>query len=140
MSEQDDNQTASNGRFQFVNELGRGVLGEAYEVIDEVRSEHVVLKVFLRSKPRNLDEFRLEFQSLARLNHPNLAKFHHLVDPASDTQELLKDRIGAHGLAITEEFVDGYDVLSYLRLPPTPCKSKTLSTGPHAVCACKAAE
>lgn len=110
----------NHSRFQFVKELGRGVLGEAYEVIDEVRSEHVVLKVFLRSRPRNLAEFRLEFQSLSRLTHSNLAKYHHLVDPASDTHEVLQDRIGTQGLAITEEFVDGYDLLSYLKLPPTP--------------------
>lgn len=115
----EDTQTGT-ARFQFVKELGRGVLGEAYEVIDEVRNEHVVLKLFLRSKARNLEEFRLEFQSLTRLNHANLARFYHLVDPASETHDTLQTQIGSTGLAITEEFVDGYDLLSFLRLAPTP--------------------
>jgi serine/threonine protein kinase len=118
-------------RFAFVKELGRGVLGEAYEVIDEVRMEHVVLKVFLRSRPRSIQQFRLDFQSLTRLNHVNLARFHHLVDPISETHENLQIKIGAQGLAITEEFVDGYDLLSFLGLPPTPEEIDRLDSRRH---------
>ena len=106
-------------RFQFVRALGRGVLGEAYEVIDESRGDHVVLKVFLRCHPRNLDRFKLEFEALARLDHPALVKFHHLVDPASDTNVDIETRIGEPGLAFTQEYVDGVDLLTWLSRPPT---------------------
>ncbi len=118
-------------RFVFVKELGRGVLGEAYEVIDEVRTEHVVLKVFLRSRPKNIEQFRLDFQALTRLNHVNLARFHHLVDPISETHENLQIKIGAQGLAITEEFVDGYDLLTFLQLAPTPEEIDRLDSRRH---------
>lgn len=120
MTEETD-QTRTNGaRFQFVRELGRGVVGAAYEVLDEANGEHVVLKIFLRSKPRNLDTFKLEFQALARLSHPGLARFFHLVDPKSDTNLAIQQRLGTSGLAFTQEFVDGTDLLTYLRSAPTP--------------------
>lgn len=112
MSEQDS-------RFHFVRRIGKGVLGEVYEVLDEVRQEHVVLKVLIRAQPKNLEEFRLEFASLARFHHPNLVQFFHLVDPRSQTNESLQSEVGQHGLAFTQEFVDGKDLISYLNSAPS---------------------
>lgn len=121
-----DNEEQTTTRFQFVRHIGRGVLGEVYEVLDEVRAEHVVLKIFLRAQPAHMEEFRLEFQSLGRLTHPNLVRFHHLVDPTSDTNDLLEEKLGTHGLAFTQEFVPGHDLLKFLKLPPTAEELTTL--------------
>ncbi len=102
-------------RFTFVRELGRGVLGEAHEVIDEVRSTPVVLKVFVRCEPAKPDEFGLHFESLCRLEHPCLVKYHDVVDPMSDTNLALERELGASGFAYTQEFVDGTDLMTWLR-------------------------
>ena len=115
-------------RFQFVRVLGRGVLGQTHEVIDEVRGEPVVLKIFLRCRPRNADHFRLEFESLARLEHPSLVRFHHLVDPTSDTNLDIENRLGTAGLAFTQEYVDGVDLLTWLHRPVTERDLTTLET------------
>ena len=113
-------------RFTFVRELGPGVLGEAHEVLDEVRSEAVVLKVFLRCRPRDIDRFKLEFEALARLDHPALVRFHHLVDPLSDTNVALEEKLGASGLAFTQEYVYGTDLLTWLRQAPSADDLTTL--------------
>lgn len=103
-------------RFQFVRALGRGVLGEAHEVLDEVRSESVVLKVFRRCKPRRPDQFKLDFEALARLTHPSLVRMHHLVDPGSETNLEIETRLGV-GLAFTQEYVQGVDLITWLNHP-----------------------
>lgn len=115
-------------RFSFVRELGRGVLGEVHEVIDEVRAEPVVLKVFLRCRPRDPGRFKLEFEALARLEHPSLVKFHHLVDPLSDTNVALEEKLGTSGFAFTQEYVYGTDVLSWLQQPASADDLATLET------------
>ncbi len=127
MSEDSHTELEATGapRFQFVRALGRGVLGEAHEVIDEVRGEPVVLKIFLRCRPRNLDHFKLEFESLARLEHPALVRFHHLVDPASDTNLDIESRVGM-GLAFTQEYIDGVDLLTWLNRPASRDDLSTL--------------
>lgn len=106
-------------RFHFVRNLGRGVLGAAYEVIDESTGAPVVLKVFLRSRPADPDTFKLSFGALSRLHHPNLAQMYYLVDPTSDTNLALEERLGVVGLAFTEEYVEGVDLLSYLTSAPS---------------------
>ena len=128
MNEDSELQISGPPRFQFVRALGRGVLGEAHEVIDEVRGEPVVLKIFLRARPRNADQFKLEFESLARLDHPSLVRFHHLVDPASDTNVDIESRLGAAGLAFTQEYVDGVDLLTWLHRPASEADVATLET------------
>jgi serine/threonine protein kinase/tetratricopeptide (TPR) repeat protein len=115
-------------RFVFVRELGRGILGEVYEVIDEVRGEPVVLKVFLRARPRDPDRFKLDFESLTRLDHPSLVTYHHLVDPLGDTNVAVQEKVGQAGLAFTQEYVDGVDLLTWLRRPPTEDETTTLET------------
>ncbi len=106
-------------RFSFVRELGRGVLGEAHEVIDEVTGEPVVLKIFVRAHPSRPEAFKLEFEALSRLKHPSLVRFHHLVDPASDTNISVESVVGETGLAFTQDYVDGVDLEQWLKAPIT---------------------
>ncbi len=113
-------------RFQFVRELGRGVLGEAHEVLDESTGEPVVLKLFVRTRPKNPDSFKLHFEALARLQNPALVQLHYLIDPKSDTNISLEERIGAAALAFTEAYIEGADLLSYLRTPVTEEEEQTL--------------
>lgn len=117
MTEESQAEIQTPPRFVFVRELGRGVLGEVYEVIDEVRAESVVLKVFLRARPRDIDRFKLDFEALTRLDHPSLVVYHHLVDPLGDTNVALEQKVGQTGLAFTQEYVDGDDLLTWLRRP-----------------------
>ena len=63
------------GDYQIVRELGRGGMGVVYEAIQEELGRHVALKVLPSAallKPNNLERFRREAKTAARLHHTNI--------------------------------------------------------------------
>ena len=63
-------------RFQLVRELGEGAYGVSFLVEDAKRDgEHVVLVLIERDFPEDIEIFKRELESLARLTHPNLVPY-----------------------------------------------------------------
>lgn len=92
------------GRYEILSELGRGGMGIVFKARDSRLLRTVALKVlpqYLGQEARNLRRFTREAQTLARLNHPNIATLHSL-DESS----------GFHFL--TMEFVEGVTLAEIL--------------------------
>lgn len=91
-------------RYRIVRELGRGGMGAVFAAVDEQRGATVALKALLRVTARSILAFKREFRSLQNLTHTNLVQLHELA---------VADGIWF----FTMEFVDGRDLLAYLRGP-----------------------
>ena len=67
------------GRYKVVRALGKGGMGEVYEVEHHKLGVHYALKAFVLAQgPANLfrERFVAEGRVLARLKHPNIAHVH----------------------------------------------------------------
>ena len=65
------------GRYELLEELGRGGFGTVYKAEDQVLGRIVALKVLhpaLVIDPTFLDRFKQEARTAARLDHPNLVQ------------------------------------------------------------------
>jgi serine/threonine-protein kinase len=69
------------GRYQIIEELGKGGMGEVYRAIDKNLGRHIAIKVlpasFAEDKER-MARFEREAKLLAVLNHPNIAAIYGL--------------------------------------------------------------
>ena len=92
-------QSTSVGPYRIIRLLARGGMGEVYEAVrdDGNPNDHVALKVIRRGvlSPELIRRFNLERRTLARLDHPNIAR---LLDGGTSPE-------GIPYLAM--EFVDG---------------------------------
>ena len=102
------------GRYEVTGLLGRGGMGVVYKATDTRTGSTVALKSLPKADPSALMRFKQEFRSLADISHPNLATLFELF--------ALDD---AWWLAM--EFVDGTDLLSYLRGEPLSFPSSASS-------------
>ena len=89
-------------RFHVVRRLGAGTTGVVLLVHDRQWEEKLALKSLRRLAPENIERFKEEFRSLSRLSHANLVALYELF-PAGDRWW------------ISMEYIDGQDILSYLR-------------------------
>ena len=67
------------GTFEIINLLGKGGMGEVYRARDSKLGRDVAIKVLpesFASDPERLARFEREAQTLASLNHPNVATVH----------------------------------------------------------------
>jgi serine/threonine-protein kinase len=65
--------------YRLVEKLGEGGMGEVYRALDEMLDREVALKMLrpeLASRPATVDRFRAEAITLARLDHPGIARIH----------------------------------------------------------------
>ncbi|SNX55793.1 serine/threonine-protein kinase [Streptomyces sp. TLI_55] len=60
------------GRYQLQELLGRGAMGEVWRASDEVLGRLVAVKLLRAEEAADAERFRLEAQTAARLNHPNV--------------------------------------------------------------------
>ena len=104
------------GTYEIAALLGTGGMGEVYRARDTRLNRDVAIKVLpdlFAADPERLGRFEREAQTLAALNHPNIAQVYGVIDLPS----------GGRGLVM--EFVDGHNVAEIL--------ARARSRGPAAV-------
>ena len=98
------------GAYEIVRALGAGGMGEVYRARDARLNRDVAIKVLppaVAADPDRLARFRREAQTLAALNHPNIAQIHGLEE--------------IDGLpALVMELVDGDDLAARILRGPVP--------------------
>jgi eukaryotic-like serine/threonine-protein kinase len=96
------------GPYQITSAIGAGAMGEVYRARDTKLNRDVAIKVlpelFARD-PERLTRFTREAQTLASLNHPNVAQVFGVLDEP---------------LAVAMEFVDGEDLAQRLERGAIP--------------------
>ena len=92
--------TSDLGPYEILSALGAGGMGEVYRARDTKLNRDVAIKVLpdaFASDPDRLARFTREAQTLASLNHPNIAAIHGLEESG-----------GVHALVM--ELVEGEDL------------------------------
>src|SRR6187397_3020035 len=101
------------GPYEIISAIGAGAMGEVYRARDTKLNRDVAIKVlpdlFARD-PERVTRFTREAQSLAALNHPNIAQVFGVLDDPS---------------AVVMEFVDGEDVAGRLERGAIPVDEVT---------------
>jgi serine/threonine-protein kinase len=89
------------GPYEIVAPLGAGGMGEVYRAHDARLGRDVAIKALptaFAADPERLARFRREAQTLASLNHPNIASIYGL-EEASDTPHLVLELVEGETLA-----------------------------------------
>jgi formylglycine-generating enzyme required for sulfatase activity/cephalosporin-C deacetylase-like acetyl esterase/predicted Ser/Thr protein kinase len=93
------------GRYQVIEELGRGGMGRVYRVLDKKVGEEVALKLIkpeIAADEKTILRFRNELRTARNIGHPNVTRMYDLGEDE-----------GAH--YITMEYVRGEDLKSFIR-------------------------
>ena len=97
------------GRYEIIGPLGVGGMGEVYRARDAKLNRDVAIKVLpelFSRDPERLARFEREAQSLAALNHPNIAQIYGVVDTGLVMElvegEDLAQRIARAGVPIED--------------------------------------
>jgi serine/threonine protein kinase/Tfp pilus assembly protein PilF len=102
-----DLQTGSvfGGRYQIIDQLGRGGMGRVYRAVDTKTREEVAIKLIrpdIAEDKRTLERFVNEIKLAHKISHRNIGKMYHLGEDQ-----------GLH--YITMEYVPGEDLKSFIR-------------------------
>jgi len=100
------------GPYEIVSAIGAGGMGEVYRARDTKLNRDVALKILpdaFASDPDRLARFTREAQTLASLNHPNIAAIYGL--ERQDGREGQEGTAGAATSFIVMELVEGEDLL-----------------------------
>jgi len=93
------------GRYQIIEELGKGGMGKVYRVLDKELKEEVALKLIkpeIASDKKTLERFSNEIKLAHKISHRNVCRMFHLGEEK-----------GTH--FITMEYVPGEDLRSSIR-------------------------
>ena len=93
------------GRYQVIEELGRGGMGRVYRVLDKKLGEEVALKLIkpeIASDEETILRFHNELRTARNVGHPNVTRMYDLGEDE-----------GIH--YITMEYVRGEDLKSFIR-------------------------
>ena len=94
------------GRYQIIEELGRGGMGRVYRALDKKINEEVALKLInpeIASDKRSLDRFAEELKIARRISHKNVGRMYHLGEDGQTHY-------------ITMEYVRGEDLKHMIRM------------------------
>jgi len=107
------------GRYQVIEELGRGGMGRVYKVFDTKIKEKVALKLIrpeVASDKDTIERFSNEIRLARKIGHRNVCRMFDIGEAE-----------GAH--FITMEYVHGEDLKSMLRMSGNPSLGMLLSVG-----------
>src|SRR5512144_1500201 len=93
------------GPYELLSALGAGGMGEVYRARDTTLNRDVALKILpeaFASDPDRLVRFRREAQTLASLNHPNIAAIYGVEESSADPERSVR--------ALVMELVEGEDL------------------------------
>ena len=93
------------GRYQIIEQLGRGGMGRVYRALDTKANEEVAIKLIrpdIAEDKRTLERFVNEIRLAHKISHRNIGKMYHLGEDQ-----------GLH--FITMEYVPGEDLKSFIR-------------------------
>jgi serine/threonine protein kinase len=93
------------GRYQIIEELGKGGMGKVYKAIDKKLNEEVALKIIkpeIASDKKTLERFNNELKFARKIAHKNVGRMY----------ELMEEK-GTH--FITMEYVPGQDLRGLIR-------------------------
>jgi tetratricopeptide (TPR) repeat protein/tRNA A-37 threonylcarbamoyl transferase component Bud32 len=93
------------GRYEIIEELGKGGMGKVYRVEDKKIKEEVALKLIkpeIASDKKTIERFSNELKMARKIAHRNVGRMYHL-----------SDHEGTH--YITMEYVPGEDLKSFIR-------------------------
>ncbi|MFO7732173.1 MAG: protein kinase [Candidatus Aminicenantes bacterium] len=93
------------GRFQIIEQLGRGGMGRVYRALDQKTHEEVAVKVIrpdIAADRRTLERFVNEIKLAHKISHRNIGRMYHFGEEQ-----------GLH--YITMEYVPGEDLKSFIR-------------------------
>ncbi len=93
------------GRYQIIEELGKGGMGKVYRVLDKKLNEEVALKLIkpdIASDKRTLERFSNELKIARKIVHKNVGRMYHLSEEKGTYY-------------ITMEYVPGEDLKSSIR-------------------------
>ncbi|MBD3413670.1 MAG: protein kinase, partial [Candidatus Aminicenantes bacterium] len=93
------------GRFQIIEELGKGGMGRVYKALDKETSEKIALKLIkpeIAADKKTVERFRNELTTARKIRHKNICGMYDL---------------GKHkgSYYITMEFIPGQDLKSFIR-------------------------
>jgi len=107
------------GRYQVIEELGRGGMGKVYKVFDKDIQEKIVLKLLkpeIAADKKTIERFRNELKFARKISHRNVCRMYDL-----STEQ------GYH--YITMEFVPGEDLKSFIKRVGQLPVGKAISIG-----------
>ena len=102
------------GQYEIVSAIGAGGMGEVYRARDTQLNRHVAIKVLpelFAADAERLARFTREAQTLAALNHPNIAQIYGLQEGPA--------KAGPYRTALVMELVDGDDLSVLIARGPT---------------------
>jgi serine/threonine-protein kinase len=103
------------GVYQIGAQIGEGGMGRVHRARDTRLNRDVAIKVLpelFASDPDRLARFTREAQTLASLNHPNIAQIYGLEESPADA--------GPHTCALVMELVEGEDLSQRIARGPMP--------------------
>src|SRR5438045_8304838 len=98
------------GPYEILSGIGAGGMAEVYRARDTKLNRDVAIKVLpplFATDPERLARFTREAQTLAALNHPNIAQIYGVVEQPA---------------ALVMEFVDGDDLAAVIARGPMPAE------------------
>ena len=108
--------TTFSGRYQVVEELGKGGMGRVYKVYDEKTREKIALKLLkpeIAADKRAIERFGNELRFARKISHRNVCRMYDLGEEK-----------GTH--FITMEYVSGEDLKSIIRMMGPMSAGKTV--------------
>jgi len=93
------------GRYQVIEELGKGGMGKVYKVLDKEIKESAALKLLkpeIAADEKTIERFRNELKYARKITHKNVCRMYHLSKEAD-------------AYYITMEYVPGEDLKSFIR-------------------------
>ncbi len=116
------------GPYEIVSAIGAGGMGEVFRARDTKLNRDVAIKVLpaaFADDPERLARFTREAQTLASLNHPNIAAIYGIEEVASaassvDRQALTQGVGSGASRALVMELVEGEDLSSLISRGPIP--------------------